>query len=296
MRVIPAMAKGMCFGVRDALERVLGVENPNEVTIWGELVHNDEVLQILDARGFLQRGEDDRDGEPTTDRVLITAHGVSSAERERLARGGRELIDTTCPLVKRVHEVASDLEADGRRVIVLGRRGHVELRGVLEDLADPIVIEGETDVRDFDEPRIGVVVQTTMRVETMRALVAAIKRCNPKSDVLVVDTICDPTKQRILALDQLLPRVDAVVVVGGKRSNNTGELAHYCEHRGVRAIRVEDEHDLDAEDFRCCEIVGLTAGTSTLDDTIRRVQHALWLLESPSAAAASVTRARGRRA
>ena len=290
------MAKGMCFGVRDALERVLSLDKPQDVTIWGELVHNDEVLQILDARGFLQRGEDERESDPETERVLITAHGVSSAERDRLAQGGRELIDTTCPLVRRVHEVARDLESDGRRIVVLGRRGHVELRGVLEDLREPILVEDESDVRDFDEPRIGIVVQTTMRVETMRALVAAIRRCNERSDVLVVDTICDPTKQRILALDQLLPRVDAVVVVGGKRSNNTGELARYCEQHGIRAIRVEDENDLDASDFIGCEIVGLTAGTSTLDDTILRVQHALWRLEPATEAASPSKPLHGRRA
>src|SRR4051812_8777835 len=104
MEIIRAAVTGMCFGVRDALRRAERVGRPGDVTIHGQLVHNEAFLTQLAVRGFRMAGEDDRDRLPETPAVLITAHGVSDAERRRLQGAGKELIDTTCPLVKRVHE------------------------------------------------------------------------------------------------------------------------------------------------------------------------------------------------
>ena len=105
MEIVRADAMGMCFGVRDALQVIDQVALPEEVTIHGELVHNGEVLRMLDARGFHQSDEVGRDV-PETDAVLITAHGVSDRERGRLLDAGKRLIDTTCPLVTKVHDAA----------------------------------------------------------------------------------------------------------------------------------------------------------------------------------------------
>src|SRR4051794_7268848 len=106
MQIIKADVLGMCFGVRDALAAIAGVEQPEQVTIHGELVHNELVLDGLAARGFRMVGERQRTALPLTDTVLITAHGVSAAERRRLLEGGKALVDTTCPLVERAHQAA----------------------------------------------------------------------------------------------------------------------------------------------------------------------------------------------
>src|SRR5262245_734198 len=118
MRVIKAEVLGMCFGVRDALQTLEGVTDPGRVTIHGELVHNESVLAELDRRGFRMVKESARRPLPVTDTVLITAHGVSDCERQRLQAAGKQLVDTTCPLVRRAHEAAQKLQREGYHVLV----------------------------------------------------------------------------------------------------------------------------------------------------------------------------------
>src|SRR6516164_10805 len=118
MKVITADVMGMCFGVRDALGFMDTVPDPEAVTIHGELVHNEAVLTDLKERGFRMTSEADRRELPRTPLVLITAHGVSDAERRRLENAGKRLLDTTCPLVARAHEAARALQQDGFHVLV----------------------------------------------------------------------------------------------------------------------------------------------------------------------------------
>jgi 4-hydroxy-3-methylbut-2-enyl diphosphate reductase len=134
LTVVAADDMGMCFGVQDALKLLDTVEKPDGVTIYGELVHNQRVLENLSTRGFKMLPEEDRALEKATDTVLVTAHGISERERGRLTGAGKTLMDTTCPLVLKVHEAAQQLEAAGYFVVVIGRRDHVEVKGILEDL------------------------------------------------------------------------------------------------------------------------------------------------------------------
>jgi 4-hydroxy-3-methylbut-2-enyl diphosphate reductase len=274
MQIRRADAMGMCFGVRDALQAIEQVGEPGSVTIHGELVHNGEVLRMLDRRGFRQSDEVGRDV-PDTEAVLITAHGVSDRERERLRGAGKRLIDTTCPLVHKAHEAAQLLQADGRRVVVLGKPEHVEVRGIVEDLDDPVVVRAEQDVATWPDLRLGVVCQTTTPSERVDLLVDEIRRRNPHADVRLMDTVCNPTKARGAALEALLPQVDALVVVGGRDSNNTRQLVVRAERRGVPALHIENEAELDEGWLAGRRVVGLTAGTSTLPATIDAVHARL---------------------
>ncbi len=274
MRIVRAAEMGMCFGVRDALSVLDDIASPDSVTIHGELVHNADVLATLDRRGFRRSLEQAR-SVPTTPAVLITAHGISDRERHRLRAADKQLIDTTCPLVRRAHEAAQALQAEGRRVIVIGRRGHVEVQGLVEDLHDPIVVGDEDEVTSWPEPRLGVISQTTTQVERAAAIVAAVRAANPRADVRVVDTICSPTKARVAAVDALLARVDALVVVGGRDSNNTRQLVARGEAAGVATVHVGTAAELDAGWFAGRRVVGLTAGTSTPDGTIDAVHARL---------------------
>ncbi len=274
MQILEAAAMGMCFGVRDALALIHDVQDPETVTIHGELVHNEDVLRDLDRRGFARSPEDERPV-PATPRVLVTAHGVSNRERSRLENAGKLVLDTTCPLVTKAHANALMLQAEGRRVIVIGKPGHVEVRGLTEDLADPIVVATAADVESWGEPRLGVLCQTTTPVAKAAAIRAAIRAANPTSDVRFVDTICAPTKARIEALDELIARVDVLVAVGGLGSNNTRALAETARRRGVVAYHVDSAPALQPEWFANCSTVGLTAGTSTPAATIAAVRDRL---------------------
>jgi len=280
MRVLQAIEKGMCFGVKDALELVFRLDQPRRVTIHGQLVHNPVVSRALEARGFRSRTEADRDGGGDVDRLLITAHGISERERERLARGASEVIDTTCPLVSRVHRVAAGLSADGWFVVVLGKHGHVEVEGITGDLDRHAVVAALEDVRDWNVDRLAVICQTTMMVDRAQILLQEVRDKNPGATIRFHDTICDPTKQRILALDALLPQVQAMVVVGGRNSNNTTQLVDRCRAAGLPAFHVEGRDDLPRRQLAGFEVVGLTAGTSTLDSTIEEVHAALLAIPS----------------
>ena len=271
MRVIRAQAMGFCFGVRDALAMADAIETPASVTIHGELVHNEGVLVRLGAAGFRVAAEADRaklDERPT---VLITAHGVSDAERSRLLTAGKKLIDSTCPLVRRAHTAAKRFAAEGRHVLVLGRPGHVEVQGIVEDLTSVEVVPSVAEVQTYAHERLGVLCQTTMPPRQAASIVAEIRRKNPRADVQFADTVCQPTRDRQAAVEELLAQVDAMVVVGGRRSNNTRELVALCRERGKPAWHVESAAEIEPSWFAGCKTLGLSAGTSTPDEVIEAV-------------------------
>jgi 4-hydroxy-3-methylbut-2-enyl diphosphate reductase len=279
MIVIRAEAMGLCFGVRDALALAEGVADPGRVTIHGELVHNSEILGRLASAGFHQTGEADRDGVPASPLVMITAHGVSEVERRRLEGAGKQLIDATCPLVRRVHDAAQELRAEGRKVLLVGKPGHVEVRGVIEDLDDCEVIAGADEVRSYGCERLGLLSQSTMPPSLVDAVWDRVVRLNPEADLRRIDTVCLPTRQRRQAVLDLLDRVEAMVVVGGKHSNNTRHLVELCEQRGRLSLHVESADELDPAWFAPFTTVGLTAGTSTPDAVIVAVHQALLGME-----------------
>ena len=161
MRIITAEVLGMCFGVRDALRIMDVVDEPEHVTIHGELVHNELVLNDLSQRGFHMIRESARRPLPMTQTVLVTAHGVSDKERRRLETAGKRIIDTTCPLVVCADEAAQKLQYEGRHVLVIGKRGHIEIQGIVEDLDSYEVIENPDEVQHYPFAKLGVMCQTT---------------------------------------------------------------------------------------------------------------------------------------
>jgi len=274
---------GMCFGVKDALEAALQRSDAPEITIWGELVHNEVVLDRLKHHGYRMVAEGERRSLPETEKMLVTAHGISDFERSQLESAGKQLIDTTCPLVVRVHESARQLERRGFHVIVLGRPGHVEVRGICGDLENYTIVSSLADVRAWPYPKLGVVAQSTFMTAIAREIVAEIERQNSDAEVVWKDTICDPTKQRVLALERLMDRVDVMVIVGGRNSNNTKQLVRSCEARAIPVHHVQGVADVDPAWFDGSETVGLTAGTSTLDETIAEVRNTLLAMSGDSA-------------
>ena len=238
MKVIRAEEMGMCFGVRDALRATQAVRDPTLVTIHGELVHNPRIARQLGGVGFHQSPEDSRSPAARTPLVLITAHGVSNAERQRLAVANKALIDTTCPLVRRAHDAAQELRAEGRHVLLIGKAGHVEVRGIVDDLDSYDVIGEAGEVNCYESRRLGIVCQTTMPPDVVADLCTRIRRRNPLADIRLIDTVCKPTKLRQRALLDLVRRVNAVVVVGGRNSNNTRWLVHVCHENLTPVLHV----------------------------------------------------------
>jgi len=264
---------GMCFGVRDAIELAQGRAAAGPVTILGDLVHNDTVLADLRGRGVLIR--QDASDIPTRE-VLITAHGASNRRIEGLRQLGLTVTEATCPLVHRAHQALQKLVAAGFHPLVIGQAGHVEVRGLTEDHPGCDVVLTENEVDQLPErPRYGVVSQTTQPVARVRELVTHLRLRFPGSEVRWIDTVCQPTKDRQTAAEELASRCDVVLVIGGIHSNNTRRLVDTCQSRCSRVHWLQTPDDLDPAWIRESDTVGITAGTSTPDSVIEAIETAL---------------------
>ena len=270
LRILRAAHLGMCFGVRDAIAIALEHADAGPLTILGDLVHNPTVLKALDAKGIAVARDPAEVGTPT---LMVTAHGTSERTLATTRALGLTVIEATCPLVRVAHRAVAALARDGYHVVVVGQRDHVEVRGLTGDLDRFDVVLDDDDVLALDEqPRFGIAAQTTQTVDRVRHLVALIRRRFPQSDVRVVDTVCKPTKDRQSAAVEMARQADVVVVVGGRSSNNTRELVQTCARHCARVHHVETDADLRIEWFDGASVVGLTAGTSTPEDVIDRVE------------------------
>src|SRR6476620_1720254 len=270
MRILRAAHLGMCFGVRDAITLAFAHADAGPLTILGELVHNPAVLRALDARGIAVAHDATQVTTPT---LMVTAPVTSQLPLARSRALGLTVVEATCPLVRVAHRAVTALARDGYHVVIVGQRDHVEVRGLTGDLDRFDVVLDADDVAALEEhTRFGVAAQTTQPVKRVRHLVELIRRRFPESEVRVADTVCKPTKDRQTAAIEMAREADVVIVVGGPSSNNTRELvttcARYCSH----VYHVQSESDVSPEWFDAANVVGLTAGTSTPNDVIDRVE------------------------
>jgi 4-hydroxy-3-methylbut-2-enyl diphosphate reductase len=271
MKILRAEHLGMCFGVRDAIALAVRQADETPLTVLGDLVHNETVLASLRGRGIhIARQVAD----VKTPTVMITAHGASERTMQRVRDTGLNLVEATCPLVHHAHRMVGMLVRDGYHPVIIGKRDHVEVRGLTEDLAEFDVVLCETDIDALPErARFGVAAQTTQPIERVRYLASLIQHRFPASEVRLVDTVCQPTKQRQSAAVELARRSDVVIVIGGASSNNTRELVATCSRHCRRVHHVQSAADLRAEWLRDAETVGITAGTSTPDALISTVER-----------------------
>lgn len=276
MNIILAEHFGMCFGVRDAIAQAEQFAAGGQLTILGELVHNPVVRDRLSAAGVNEANLDDLASAATRD-VMITAHGASDDKRRAWRDAGFVVADATCPLVRRAHDELRRLVQLGYFPVVIGKRGHVEVRGLTGDFPAAIVVERVEDIAALPTGirRFGVISQTTQPIDLVRQLFAALRQARPEAEVEFCDTVCQPTKNRQTALHKLLATCDTIVIVGGRHSNNTRQLVEAARAAGRRAIHIERPEELHADVVAGASNVGLTAGTSTLKETVAAVHQRL---------------------
>lgn len=282
MKIIRATHLGMCFGVRDAITLARRTAARQSVTVLGQLVHNQGVLEQLYREGV--RFADSPD-QVRTEAIMVTAHGASDRRLTAARLTGKKVVEATCPLVHFAHRELRMLLVTGYHPVIIGQRGHVEVNGLTEDLEDCEIILTEDDVAQMIErPKFGVVAQTTQPIDRVRRLTDSIRRRFPKSEVLLQDTVCRPTKERQQAAVELAQQCDVVVVIGGSNSNNTRELVQTCLKHCERVHHVQSAAQLEEHWFSADDVVGITAGTSTPDWTIDGVFQALKSTEQKFAA------------
>jgi 4-hydroxy-3-methylbut-2-enyl diphosphate reductase len=280
MRIIRAEFMGMCFGVRDAIALAAAHAEAGPLTVLGDLVHNPAVLEGLRDKGVAVVHDV---AEVRTPTVMITAHGTSERALAATRATGLTVVEATCPLVRVAHRALAALVRDGYHPVIIGQRDHVEVRGLTGDLdAFDVVLDGDDIDALAPHPRIGIAAQTTQSIEKVRHLVALVRQRFPQSDVRFKDTVCRPTKDRQNAARDLARHSDVVIVVGGANSNNTRELARACRLSCARVHQVQAAPDLRPEWLRGAGAVGITAGTSTPDDVIDRVEERIRALAAAS--------------
>jgi len=277
MKIVHAEHLGMCFGVRDAITMVLKQADSEPVTVLGDLVHNKTVLAELYDRG-IQIQNDARN--VATGTVIVTAHGASAKRINATRERGLNVLSAACPLVQAAHRVVKQLVHVGFHPVIIGKRDHVEVRGLTEDFEEFDIVSNEDDVpRLKSRPRFGIAAQTTQPIEKVRYLANLIRETFPDSEVRFIDTVCGPTKERQIAAIEMAQHSDIVIVIGGAESNNTRELVQTCRRFCQRVYHVQTAADLCEQWFCANDRVGITAGTSTPDHVIDEVERGIRALD-----------------
>ena len=284
MNGITADEAGFCFGVKRALGLIGDLpEDGPTVQIYGELIHNQTVLEQLRGRGIQTLNSLDEVQPGAT--VVIRTHGVTRLDEDRLAALGGRVLDTTCPLVKRIHTILAGLDDAEGPVLMVGDPLHPEVVAAVSHGSHVRVVSSPAEAETLPEaPSYRVVAQTTLNEDVFRAVVSALLFRTPH--LVVYNTICSATRVRQAAVRRLADRVDFMVVVGGRNSSNTAKLYDISRELNPRTIWVtglrEMENGLpsgfEAPDDAC---FGVTGGASTPPDEIEAVKNYLECVHTP---------------
>lgn len=278
MEIKKAKSAGFCFGVRRAVDTVYECikDNPGEkIYTYGPIIHNSEVVKDLENKGVtVLQSEEDLAG-LKEGIVIIRSHGVSRHIYEILEKNNVEIIDATCPYVKKIHRIADKQSDEGRFVIVIGNPSHPEVQGILgwakEDCA---VVGSKEEALELNIPenrKLCIVAQTTFNYNKFQDIVEIIKK--KSYDVSVLNTICNATKERQTEARSIAESVDAMIVIGDKHSSNTQKLYEICRKACKDTYYIQTLDDLDLNQLRSVGTVGLTAGASTPNNIIEEVQN-----------------------
>ena len=254
---------GFCFGVRRAVDAIEEALDSGEMWAVGMPIHNPQEVDRLRARGLRVAGNEAEI--PEGARVLIRAHGETRAALEALGGRAASLVDTTCPFVRRAQDVAHSLSEQGYHIVLLGDRGHPEVRGIMgyvDGSLDVVADEGEAG-RLARRGRMALISQTTQREESLAAVASVLVRlCG---ELHVCNTVCHATVERQEAVKALAGRVDGVVLIGGRASANTGKLRDIAEAHGMDVLWVEDVRETVQNRgwFEGRDRIGIAAGAST---------------------------------
>lgn len=273
--VLIAAPRSFCTGVNRAIETTEEALRHLEAPIYvlHEIVHNRHVVGSFRERGVVFVPEIDHVPEGET--VVFSAHGVGQEER-RIARDrGLSVIDATCPLVAKVHAKAKHYVDRGFDVVLIGKKGHDEVEGVVGEARDSIhVVEKMADIADLNLDggrQIAVLSQTTLIPHEVEVLVGALKRQFPGLHVPPGMDICYASQNRQEAVRRLAPHCDLVMVLGSENSSNSKRLVEEVRRMGTSARLVDDEADVDPAWLQGVRTLGLTAGASAPEALVERM-------------------------
>ena len=279
-RVLLAAPRGYCAGVDRA---VVAVEKALDlygapIYVRKQIVHNKHVVATLEARGVIFVDETSEVPEGST--VVFSAHGVSPAVHEEAASRNLKTIDATCPLVTKVHHEVKRFAAEDLDILMIGHEGHEEVEGTSGEAPDHVQlvdgIHGIKDLKVRDESKVAWLSQTTLSVDETLQTVAALKERFPNLMDPPSDDICYATQNRQVAIKQIAPQADLVLVVGSTNSSNSVRLVEVSKEYGAKAAYLID-YAAEVQDvwFDGVETIGVSSGASVpeilVDDLLKEL-------------------------
>ena len=275
MKVVLAKRAGFCFGVKRATQMAFEAAGKEQKTFTlGPIIHSPQVVNKLEQMGV--GVVKDLTG-VSNGTVIIRSHGVLASEMDEAHQKQLEVVDATCPFVKKAQEHVKYLSEAGYDVLVVGDADHPEVQGIVSYGQGKVyVVASGDEVKQLPKMnKMGVVAQTTQSFDNLKSVVTeCLKR---GGEVRVYNTICDATAVRQQEATELAQQVDCVIVIGGFNSANTRRLAEICTEIQPRTHHIETAQEIDSTWFQGIETVGVTAGASTpkwiIDEVIERLEE-----------------------
>ena len=279
MNVELAKTAGFCFGVKRAVDTVyqqIEQYRGEKIFTYGPIIHNEEVIKDLRSHGVEVLNDEEELKTADADVVVIRSHGVAKYIYDILEERGITCVDATCPFVKKIHKIVAEKSAEGSYIVIVGNGEHPEVQGIRGWAGEQVtVVQTPEDADRFELPdkdqKVCIVAQTTFNYNKFKELVEIISK--KRYDIVVLNTICNATKERQTEARQIAARVDAMVVIGDKRSSNTQKLFEICKEECLNTYYIQTLDDLDINQLRSVESVGITAGASTPNKIIEEVQN-----------------------
>jgi len=306
MEIMIVKHAGFCFGVKRAIDIAenIALKNKEKTYVYGQLVHNERVIRDLEGKNI--EFVEDIEKIPEKAVTVLRAHGEPGTTYSKLKEkgiiNGAKLNDATCPLVTLVHNVAIKLKNNGYEVILFGKRNHPESLGtsyhikgsntfIVEDQKDADKVVEYINSNNFE--KVAIISQTTMSVAGYKQLIDNLNKLTDKKfdelhlslkdmsrPYVFIDTICNPTKQRQFGTEEVAKKADIMIVIGGKNSSNSKELAEKSKEFGVETHYIQSADQLQEKWFKNKEKIGVTAGASTPDITINEVVESIKRINS----------------
>lgn len=264
---------GFCAGVRNAIstaEKILSEKG--KVYSLGPIIHNPGVVERLAKKGLVT--VDDVGQIPAGATVLIRSHGAASEEIAHLKQKNVDIVDATCVLVKRMQQIAMQMEEQGYKVVIVGDQNHPEVRAVVGCTTGAVVVGNESDISTIGTGRLGIVCQTTQSPEFFGQMLSAIARAG-FDEMKVINTLCKEAIKRQQAAVELCRKVDIMFVLGGRESANTQKLAELCQKYNKKTFHLQNWDEFDKKLVFGSRTAGVTAGASTpqwiIDDFVKNL-------------------------
>ena len=273
MKILVAKDAGYCFGVRDAVSLAYDtMKDHGEVYMLGTIVHNEKVVDDLSKAG--SRVVEKLDEIPSDKPILFRAHGTVPKVWDEAKNKNLNIIDATCPLVTEIHDEIKELEAEGRRTIIIGDHGHDEVLGIAAQVKNPIIVANVDEAKSLRKmKKAGVVSQSTQMIENVQEIINIL--ITKVFDLRFVNTICFPTRRNHEQIKSLAELSDIMIVIGSFTSANSKRLTELAKERNERTYQVTCANDLDSDWFQQSDTVGVSAGASTPDNIIENVVTAI---------------------